>query len=240
MCGNAERCLINQQQAARFEIHYQHKVIKWHCELVGIATSLPTNDIDFIYVNNTTTLTFSFVIGSPCFLTENINVLKGLVYGTLCKCHSLSYTRTNEQEEMQDIISHSGDRVINMVPIPPDFLNVEPQGFTTWDPNDSLLGAEAYVIPIPIAKKRLIIKVRGQQFQAKVHAVDLEFAITFYKIQGKSLPLIILTHIKEDVIQKLIVCPYLLDCPGYTSQEMYVYYHHQHTLASLHWHISEI
>jgi hypothetical protein len=61
---------------------------------------------------------------------------------------------------------------------------------------DSLLEAEAYVIPISIAKKRLIIKVRGQQFQAKVHAVDLGFAITFYKIQGQTLPLLILNPYK--------------------------------------------
>jgi hypothetical protein len=54
-----------------------------------------------------------------------------------------------------------------MVPIVPDFLNVELQGFTTWDPNDSLLGAEAYVIPIPIAKKRLIIKVRDNNFRPR-------------------------------------------------------------------------
>ncbi len=84
-----------------------------------------------------------------------------------------------------------------MLPIVPDFLNVELQGFTNWDPNDSLLGAEAYVIPIPIAKKRLIIKVRGQQFQAKVHAVDLGFAITLYKIQGHTLPLLILNPYKR-------------------------------------------
>jgi hypothetical protein len=105
VCGNAEHCLINQQQAARFANHYQQKVIQWRCELVGIATSLPTHAIDFIYENNTTTLTFSFVVGSPCFLTENINVLKGLTNGTLCKCHSVSYTHTSEQEVILGIES---------------------------------------------------------------------------------------------------------------------------------------
>jgi hypothetical protein len=217
VCGNAERCLINLQQAVRFANHYQKKIIQWRCELVGIATSLPTHAIDFIYESNTTTLTFTCVVGSPCFLTENINVLKGVVNGTPCKVHSVGYADTNEQEEMQDLLSRSWERV-EVLPIVPDFLNVELQGFTTWDPNDSLLGAEAYVIPIPIAKKRLIIKVRGQQFQAKVHAVDLGFAITFYKIQGHTLPLLILNPYKGDVLQKLILCPYLLDCPGYASQ----------------------
>ena len=89
VCGNAECCLINQQQAVRFANQYQHKVIHWRCELVWLATSLPTHAIDFIYDNNTTKLTFSFVVGSPCFLTETINVLKGLVNGTPCKCHSI-------------------------------------------------------------------------------------------------------------------------------------------------------
>jgi len=114
--------------------------MQWRCELVALATSLPTHAIDFIYENNTTALTFSFVMGSPCFLTETINVLKGLVNGTPCKFHSILYTRDIdiEQAQMHNVISLSGDRVINMLPIPPDFLNVEPQGFTTWDPKVSL------------------------------------------------------------------------------------------------------
>ena len=44
--------------------------------------------------------------------------------------------------------------IVDMLPIPPDYLYVELKGFTAWEPNDSLLEAEAYVIPIPIAKKR--------------------------------------------------------------------------------------
>jgi hypothetical protein len=122
--------------------------------------------------------------------------LKGVINGTPCKVNSVGYADTNEQEEVQNLLSWSRERV-DVLPIFPDFLNVELQGFKTWDPNDSLLGAEAYVTPVPIAKTRLTIKVWGQQIQAKVHAVEIGFSITFYKLQGKTLPLLILNLYKR-------------------------------------------
>jgi hypothetical protein len=132
--------------------------------------------------------------GSPGFLNETINVFKCVVNGTPCKWHSLSYTHAKEQARMHKLISWSQ---VVMLSISPDYANLELHWFTTWDPNDSLLRAQAYVIPVPIAKKRLTIKVWGQQFQAKVHAVELGFAITFYKIQVKTLPLLILNLYKR-------------------------------------------
>jgi hypothetical protein len=109
VCGNAERCLINLQQAVRFANHYQQKIIQWRCELVGIATSLPTHAIDFIYENNTTTLTFTFLVGSPGFLTESINVLKGVVNGTQIKLHSLLWTCATVNAQIHQLISQSQD-----------------------------------------------------------------------------------------------------------------------------------
>jgi hypothetical protein len=95
--------------------------------------------------------------------------------------------------QMQEILSMAPDNEIVMLPIPPDYVNVQIHRQTTWDANDSLLGSEAYVIPVPIAKKRLIVKVRGQNILAKVPALEVEFAITYYKLQGKTLPLLILS-----------------------------------------------
>ena len=83
---------------------------------------------------------------------------------------------------MQELNSQSPEGEIVMLPIPPDYVNVQLLGHNTWNPNDSLLGSQAYVIPIPIAKKKLIAKVHGQQIQAKVHALELGFAITLYKL----------------------------------------------------------
>ena len=89
-----------------------------------IRDSLTTHAIDFIYESNTTSLTFTCVVGSPCFLTENINVLKGVVNGTSCKVHSVGYADTNEQEEMQDLLSRSRERV-DVLPIVVDALKGE-------------------------------------------------------------------------------------------------------------------
>ncbi len=197
VCGNSERKLINHDQASRFAQHHRHKLIQWRCDLVGVATSLPTHAMDFIYETNTSTLTSSFVVGAPAYLTQNMNPLKGIVNGAKCTLHSLSWINANDLSHIQDLLSLSPEGESIMLPIPPDFVNVELDGHTTWNPNDSLLGDRLYVIPVPIARKKLIVKVRGQQIQAKVHAVELGFSITFYKVEGKTLPLLILNLYKR-------------------------------------------
>ena len=94
---------------------------------------------------------------------------KGIVNGTPCTLHSLSWTDANVNAQMQQFISMAPDDEIVMLTIPPDYVNVQINGQTTWDPNDSLLGSEAYVIPVPIAKKRLIVNV-GERARLPVAA----------------------------------------------------------------------
>jgi hypothetical protein len=63
------------------------------------------------------------VYGSPAYLTkENINSLKGIVNGTPCTLHSLSWTDANVQSQMQEILSMAPDNEIVMLPIPPDYV----------------------------------------------------------------------------------------------------------------------
>ena len=44
--------------------------------------------------------------GAPAYMTrENINPLKGIVNGTPCTLHSLSWTNANDSSQMQEILS---------------------------------------------------------------------------------------------------------------------------------------
>jgi hypothetical protein len=61
-----------------------------------------------------------------------------------------------------------------------------------WNAFDSLLGAEAFVTSVLLSKKRPTIKVHGQKIPYRCPAVGLGFAITYHKLQGKTLDDIIL------------------------------------------------
>ena len=88
VCGNAERNIINQEQAIRFGRYHHRKVIQWRCDLVGVATNFPTHIIDHIHEQNSSSLTSTFVYCAPAYLTEKINTLRQIVNGTPCTLHS--------------------------------------------------------------------------------------------------------------------------------------------------------
>ena len=53
------------------------------------------------------------------------------------------------------------------------------------------------MIPIPLARKNHVIKLNSQKIQAKFHALELGFAVTYYKLQGKTIPRLIINPYKR-------------------------------------------
>jgi hypothetical protein len=54
---------------------------------------------------------------------------------------------------MEQMIEQAAAADLVHVSNPPDYVNVLIAGVTTWNASDSLLGAEAFVIPVPLSKK---------------------------------------------------------------------------------------
>jgi hypothetical protein len=54
---------------------------------------------------------------------------------------------------MEQMIEQAAPAEVVLLPNPPDYVNVLIAGVTTWNASDSLLGAEAFVIPVPLSKK---------------------------------------------------------------------------------------
>ena len=135
--------------------------------------------------------------GAPSYLTEKVNTLSQIVNGTACTLHSLTWNNPNDTAVMQDLISQSPDGEVVKLPITPTYVNVQLLGHSLWNPQHSLLGSEAYVIPIGIAKKKISVKVRGSVIPAKVHGLELGFSVTLHKLQSKNIPLLILSIYKR-------------------------------------------
>jgi hypothetical protein len=196
VCGNIERAELNHDQAKRFANDHGHQVIQWRPDLAGAAASFPTDVTNYIYDKKTSQLTFTFVKNAPAFINENINALKGVVNGSPCTLHSLTWTGEATSMEMQNLIRNATRGAIVTLPIPPDFVNVRLEGVPHCQ-SDSLLGVNDYVIPIPLARKNNVVKLSSQNIEAKFHALELGFAVTFYKLQGKTIPRLIINPYKR-------------------------------------------
>ena len=196
VCGNNERSELNQDQAIRFANDHVHQVIQWRMDLAGLATRFPSDMIENIYDKKSTQLTFTFVQGAPAYITENINALKRVVNGSSCSLHSLTWTDETTSIAMQELIRNANRGDIVVLPVPPDFVIVRLNGVPHC-PSDSLLGGNDYVIPIPFARKNLKFSFNREKLEAKVHAVELGFAVTYYKLQSKTMPRLIINPHKR-------------------------------------------
>jgi hypothetical protein len=92
---------------------------------------------------------------------------------------------------MEQMIEHAAPDEVVLLPNFPDYVNILISGVTTWNASDSLLGTEAFVIPVIIAKKPTI-KVLDKKIPYRCPAVELGFAIIYHKLQGKTLDCLIL------------------------------------------------
>jgi hypothetical protein len=95
----------------------------------------------------------TFVSGFPAYLIENINSLKSIVNGSHCKLYLLSWKGNIVARDMEQKIEQAAMAQVVLLPNPPDYVNVLIAGVMTWNASDSLLGVEAFVIPVPLSKK---------------------------------------------------------------------------------------
>jgi hypothetical protein len=79
-----------------------------------------------------------------------------------------------------------------LLPNPPNYVHILIDKVTTWNHSDSLLGTEVFVIPVPSSKDKLTIKVHGQKISYRCPAMELGFAISYHKLQGKTLDYLII------------------------------------------------
>jgi hypothetical protein len=203
--SNYERHNINLHKARAFARDMGVPILTWRKPLVGrLATILNDQTLDLLY-ENTAELTGIFVQCAPCVLRdENINPTRGLANGTAASLHSITFANTEELVKCENLINKAQPGELISIPVPSsinveikfnesdkiDRINAWPNNLTLQPGKDQT--SKAVVIPLlqKIAVKG--IKFKNTTIDYKDHFIDLSFAMTFHKIQGKTVDKIIL------------------------------------------------
>jgi hypothetical protein len=194
--SNTARAAINQHAAVNSAKRVGDKVISWRRPF---TQDLTEGMKGYLYRNGEhPELTQHFLRKAPGQVLDNQcgNVALGVANGTSCIYHSLIWTDPQERAQAEALIAAATtDQVL--VPIPPNFIVVElpDQDPATWPAHLNLCvpspnGLCAKVL-IPIGMSTCdgdaSITKGGFKIFYKTHGVDLAYALTVWKAQGKTL-----------------------------------------------------
>jgi hypothetical protein len=130
------------------------------------------------------------------------NVSKGVANGTACSMLSLHWDNEADRIQAESIIaSHRDNSTVCELPIPPDYIvvSVPSVDAASWPvqlnlaPQDDKGNCSSVHIPIGLNRRQsATLKLNSLSLNYKRHAVDLAFATTIHKSQGKSMSHVVL------------------------------------------------
>ena len=206
---NVTRIMLNRSQAFIFARKHACPVISWRHTLtpktkqaVLKSANGDTERLDSI-LDSMPDMTFYFVKGAPAIMKDNMWTSEGLCNGRLCTLHSLTLVGPTAAECWARI-DRAGPGEEVMLPSPPKFLNIELEDSSQELEKLSVIPGRT-VIPFMIRNKsaRKVHNAkktgsfqRGSFGQAKLSyfdfGVDLAFAVTYHKVQGRTLNRVII------------------------------------------------
>jgi hypothetical protein len=202
--SNEERASLTAPQALRFAQHQGEVLIRWRLDLRAdpVIADLSCEEMDQLFESEPS-LWGLYVCGAPGFLTKNIKADKGLANGTPCVMESLTFSTDPKDKALvrqaMDLIAAARPGDVVTLPIAPKTVNVRIPGIeaATWPASSSLVPGQ---VVIPVEKQTTwqtttalhVGSHSPHQVSAKPHGVELGFAITFHKVQGKTLARVIL------------------------------------------------
>ena len=193
VCGNLDRKALNYSQAKRFAIRKGVPIIKWKQPLTGrVASQLNDITVDLLYETQTE-LTGLFVEGAPAYLLQNIEPTKGLANGTPLELHSITLCPDDDPDTYRQLINDALPGEVITIPTPA-MINVRVPSAdpSKWPLNETLVPGEV-VIPLPLDSHRdNCVSLDETKISFKSFIYEVAFSITFHKIQGKTVPKIIL------------------------------------------------
>ena len=142
-----------------------------------------------------------FVAGAPGFLDSNIQPSRGLANGSPFKFHSLTYSSEDDSAAVHAFAQNRGNRLVLTMPSPPQFVNIIIQRGNNSESGlniplgDVLVNPETEVI-VPIALSKwtstaeavpLEDQARPWELSVKAFPLQLGFALTFHKVQSKTI-----------------------------------------------------
>ena len=193
---NAERDVLNLVQARAFAQRRGTKVLTWvlpistgrnHQSSAEPAAERPAD------LARTPGIYGVFVEGAPAYLTRNLQPLRGLANGTAVTYESLIFATDEDRFEAQRAIDREPGDVV-LLPVAPTHVLVrvrlQPHAIVGLD--ETLLQPDGTIL-VPIGYRNDWTKVSGTRgIKVRNLMVELGFAITFFKIQGRTVHRLIL------------------------------------------------
>ena len=203
---NSERFHLIPHLAIAFAQHHKVPLVAWKKSCSGTLFNCLQGREDMLRKVYTldSDLVGLFVKYAPGVVNENVNPAIGIANGTMCRMHSLAFCSTVNQDtldEVENMINAAGPGEVIWLPhsLAPKYINVEleltPEYLVHVTDEDTLVAGK-FVVPLPLRSKlttRWTLPFsKGKAVKYRSHKVDLAFVMTYYKIQGKTLPKIIL------------------------------------------------
>jgi hypothetical protein len=205
--GNRVRQCINYRQAVGFARATGRPVVKWK-HLVQKGTAVGSDD---------ERLFGTFVVGAPAYLTKNISAEAtelGIHNGTRCKLHAIGYSTSARQQTFNDAIAAGGHGEDVWVD-PPDFIVVDigprpglASAPRTAEGNILLTLAPGETDEINVIATSVPADADGMALAPRAHLssvtvqtfdVDLEWSLTYAKLQGATLERLVVDFTHYDV-----------------------------------------
>lgn len=169
---NKDRHAINEFKARRFARSIGMPVLVWtYTDEINAATSQPVHEYDH-------EARFFFVPGAPCHMTRNICPLLGHANGTDCTLHSI-VPRGSDAATIHNVINATAPGQLVKIRCP-EAVIVEAK----------TLG-DIRRIPLGLIHRRTYV-LNGEKKEMKTFPITLAFAMTYHKVQGKTLSNVIL------------------------------------------------
>jgi len=129
-----------------------------------------------------------FCQGAPRILTGNLNPELGLCNGTRAVMQGVGFFDSEEEAALHEQLAAARPGQVVHLQKPPDFILVRVG-----------IGADAIDVPIIEVQDEMVLKAMSRGKQKKKclrHAVELAFAIPYYKAQGQTMQHAVL-HLSE-------------------------------------------
>ena len=178
---NKLRRCINFEQAQRWAHVRSTPFVTWNVSVPSASSSASAVALELMWHRMPIDSNHLgvFAQDAPCFITSNLNPEIGLCNGTSAKMTGIGFFAAERQRELEDQIAaaHPGERI--HLKSPPDFIVVE-------------VGKGDAAIQVPITEGRDKVNIGNSERVCLRHMVDLGFACTYWKVQGRTLPAVVL------------------------------------------------
>jgi len=192
VCSNRERHEINLSQSQRYGKAKGVPILRWKKTLI---VSDDVGDIlsDILH-DKEPDLQGIFVEGAPAHLSDNLNATSGLANGTPVILHSILLSEEDDPDSYREQVANASPGEVIDIPVPFAVIVEIPNiDHATFGLKHKSLVDGKVVIPLTYkSDTKNKIEIEDQKIHYKSHSYQIAFGVTFHKVQGQTVPKIIL------------------------------------------------